>query len=290
VTVSVDDMRATYGRMVMCHMLADFELDAMVSGIGVAMRWRQCPERTDGILCKTSRFRSCTLLKNQFGHGDTRRVSADPAGMFKQLVRLRDLRRPSTENVVKSHGRLISVNAGAHDLDLAMNDSKDPDRSSDGMRATESKWYQCRQIADWDIEFGFLKKCRNPRPVYANALSRILPVIEKTHCSLECRQRAVNPWQNPGCYKTRAHIDFSASEPLLPKSQPKCHAYCAAGTKSSRYIPDVFSGTELPGGDKPDSPQSEEQQSDQQCNKGHVYDFPALFHINPGNILKRIVA
>lgn len=41
----VDDMRAKYGRMVMCHMLADTdrELHAMAGRIGVARRWWQAP-------------------------------------------------------------------------------------------------------------------------------------------------------------------------------------------------------------------------------------------------------
>lgn len=42
-TVYVDNMRAPYGRLVMCHMVADedHELHAMADTIGVARRWHQ---------------------------------------------------------------------------------------------------------------------------------------------------------------------------------------------------------------------------------------------------------
>jgi hypothetical protein len=41
--VYVDDMRAPFGRMIMCHMIADSEdeLHAMADTIGVARRWCQ---------------------------------------------------------------------------------------------------------------------------------------------------------------------------------------------------------------------------------------------------------
>lgn len=46
-TVYVDDMMAKYGRMIMCHMIADTdeELHAMADIIGVARRWHQAPPR-----------------------------------------------------------------------------------------------------------------------------------------------------------------------------------------------------------------------------------------------------
>lgn len=42
-TVYVDDMRAPYGQMIMCHMMADTreELLAMVDTIGVQRKWIQ---------------------------------------------------------------------------------------------------------------------------------------------------------------------------------------------------------------------------------------------------------
>ena len=45
--VYVDDMRAKFGRMVMCHMVADTdeELHAMADRIGVARRWHQAPPK-----------------------------------------------------------------------------------------------------------------------------------------------------------------------------------------------------------------------------------------------------
>jgi hypothetical protein len=44
----VDNMRASFGRMVMCHLVADTldELHAMADRIGVARRWYQGPLKT----------------------------------------------------------------------------------------------------------------------------------------------------------------------------------------------------------------------------------------------------
>ena len=46
----VDDMRAPFGRLIMCHLLADSdeELHAMADRIGVDRKWWQSPEKTSG--------------------------------------------------------------------------------------------------------------------------------------------------------------------------------------------------------------------------------------------------
>lgn len=48
--VYVDDMRAKYGRMIMCHMIADTddELHLMAARIGIARKWWQSPAATSG--------------------------------------------------------------------------------------------------------------------------------------------------------------------------------------------------------------------------------------------------
>lgn len=60
--VYVDDMRAKYGRMIMCHMLADTveELHAMADRIGVARRWHQKPGTAHSHydICLTKRARA----------------------------------------------------------------------------------------------------------------------------------------------------------------------------------------------------------------------------------------
>ena len=63
--VYVDDMRAPFGRLIMCHMRADThaELVAMADAIGVARKWIQFPgtwkEHYD--ICLSKRAKAVTL-------------------------------------------------------------------------------------------------------------------------------------------------------------------------------------------------------------------------------------
>lgn len=58
-TVYVDNMEAKYGRMIMCHMLADSdeELHAMADLIGVDRKWHQKPGTTHSHydICKSKK-------------------------------------------------------------------------------------------------------------------------------------------------------------------------------------------------------------------------------------------
>ena len=64
-TVYVDDMEAAFGRMIMCHMIADThrELVEMADRIGVARKWIQHPgtagEHFD--ICKSARAAAVEL-------------------------------------------------------------------------------------------------------------------------------------------------------------------------------------------------------------------------------------
>lgn len=85
-TVYVDDMRSKFGRMIMCHMIADTdtELHDMASKIGVARKWHQAKtshSHYDIAISKralavslgareiTVRQLACMCANNRAGHG-----------------------------------------------------------------------------------------------------------------------------------------------------------------------------------------------------------------------------
>ena len=64
--VYVDDMKAKYGRLVLCHLVADTEeeLHAMADAIGVARKWYQYPHKSRHPhydICLTKRARAVAL-------------------------------------------------------------------------------------------------------------------------------------------------------------------------------------------------------------------------------------
>ena len=63
--VYVDDMQALFGRMKMCHMIADTEeeLHAMADAIGVKRKWHQCPgtPKSHYDICKFMRGKAINL-------------------------------------------------------------------------------------------------------------------------------------------------------------------------------------------------------------------------------------
>lgn len=66
VAVYVDKARHCYGRMIMCHMVADSleELHQMADRIGVARRHFQCPPKVRNPhydICKTNRTKAVKL-------------------------------------------------------------------------------------------------------------------------------------------------------------------------------------------------------------------------------------
>lgn len=81
--VYVDDMKAPYRRMIMCHMLADTdeELRTMAARIGVKLKWHQKPGQPDSHfdICQTKR-----ALAVQYG---AKEITMREAGMLVRSKR-----------------------------------------------------------------------------------------------------------------------------------------------------------------------------------------------------------
>lgn len=109
-TVYVDDMRAQFGRMVMCHMWADSlpELLAMVDKIGVRRHWLQQPPKASwvhfdiSLAKKELAIRAGAVLTDKFGPVEHQAradiASGDPdliaygERRLAQITRYRELR------------------------------------------------------------------------------------------------------------------------------------------------------------------------------------------------------
>jgi len=77
-TVYVDNMRARYGRMIMCHMHADTveELHGMADKIGIQRKWFQNTKRPHYDICLSKRMLAVR-------HGAQQVSTRDIVKMFK---------------------------------------------------------------------------------------------------------------------------------------------------------------------------------------------------------------
>jgi len=100
-TVYVDDMRAPFGRLIMCHMIADTdeELHAMADRIGVSRKWHQC-DHYDVALSKRAlavaagaveiTWRQCGIMAVHRRRGNPLpKLSDVPAILAEQTERMR---------------------------------------------------------------------------------------------------------------------------------------------------------------------------------------------------------
>ena len=83
-TVYVDDVRHSFGRMVMCHMWADTlpELLAMADRIGVARRWLQQPPKASWVHFDIALSKKALAI-------DAGAVLTDRYGPVEHVARLR---------------------------------------------------------------------------------------------------------------------------------------------------------------------------------------------------------
>ena len=94
--VYVDNMRAPFGRMIMCHMLADTdeELHNMAARIGVARKWHQYPN----------------TVKSHYDISLTKRALAVQYGAVE--IDLRDTARIVRERRIEQSSKLRTEEAG----------------------------------------------------------------------------------------------------------------------------------------------------------------------------------
>lgn len=101
--VYVDDMRAKFGRMIMCHMWADSldELLAMVDTIGVARKWLQQPPKASwvhfdiALSKKELAIRHGAVLTDRYGPS---LHIATLQGNTAMIARIEALRKPQEIN------------------------------------------------------------------------------------------------------------------------------------------------------------------------------------------------
>lgn len=90
--VYVDDMQATLGRMVMCHMFADtvLELHEMACRIGIRRQWFQDKSAPHYDVCKSKRSLAVEAGAEEIKYGGEK---------WKEVYRrIRDKRRPASHS------------------------------------------------------------------------------------------------------------------------------------------------------------------------------------------------
>lgn len=105
-TVYVDDMRAPFGRLIMCHMIADTEaeLHAMASRIGVARRWYQ-GDHYDIALSKRAlavRYGAREITRRQLSFMAVNRRAGHPMGTPETAEDLYKARRAAAAEANRS--------------------------------------------------------------------------------------------------------------------------------------------------------------------------------------------
>lgn len=125
-SVYVDDMRAQFGRMVMCHMIADSddELHAMADRIGVNRRWWQSPPKAscshyDVALSKRAlavRFGAIEVTWRQTAAMSARRRVTGLLGSPEDALEWLARRRQQVQNRPASSGTTLqkAVMEGSH--------------------------------------------------------------------------------------------------------------------------------------------------------------------------------
>lgn len=108
-TVYVDSMRARFGRMIMCHMIADTddELNAMADRIGVDRRWHQ-GDHYDIALSKRAlavqagaveiSWRVCGMMAANRKAGDEMGTPETAAAIFHKRLAAKGAARKEADN------------------------------------------------------------------------------------------------------------------------------------------------------------------------------------------------
>lgn len=157
-TVYVDDMRAKYGRMIMCHMLADSdeELHAMATKIGVQRKWWQSPEVSSGshydiALSKRNvavYYGAVEITQRQAAAMNARRRQTGRLGppeeaeeWLQKFFAMRNAKKPASKKPPKQ----LDLNRVRHQMAWGVADNE-------SVGLSQSKWYDLCSTLVTEIE------------------------------------------------------------------------------------------------------------------------------------------